>query len=69
MFLLVCCCFVGFCVVVDWLGPLEVFSGGEYPKMRRINRLASKGRLVALLVLRKKRTLEKTRFSPERLRG
>jgi len=31
----------------------------KYPKMKRINRLTPKGRLLAFLALRKKRTLKK----------
>lgn len=37
----------------------------RYPKMRRINRLTCKGRLLALLALRKKRTLKRMRVSEE----
>ena len=37
----------------------------KYPKMQRINRLTCKGRLLALLTLRKKRTLEKMRLFEE----
>ena len=39
----------------------------KYPKMRRINRLTPKGRLLALLALRKKRTLEKMEVSEEQI--
>jgi len=39
----------------------------KYPKMRRINRLTPKGRLVALLALEKKRALMKMQVSPEQI--
>lgn len=39
----------------------------KYPKMQRINRLTPKGRLVALLALENKRTLEKMRVSEEQV--
>ena len=39
----------------------------KYPKMKRINRLTPKGRLLALLALRKKRTLEKMEVSKEQI--
>ena len=39
----------------------------KYPKMKRINRLTPKGRLLALLALRKKRTLEKMKVSEEQI--
>jgi len=40
----------------------------KYPKMKRINRLTCKGRLLALLALQKKRTLEKMKVSEEQVR-
>ena len=39
----------------------------KYPKMQRINRLTPKGRRMALLAVRKKRTLEKAQISEEQM--